>query len=204
MSRDKKSDLDTIKQAAKLYEKKLLNKNIVFIYLKDNKLEFYETTFLKEHFKHLTGIKSRLNSYEFFYRATNNRLRLEDFEYKDNTTALKLDNLTKSMILNQYAKMIGEFKQNKRYLSIEKISGNNNLMIGFDEGEKINYPKTLLKGDIRDYTPKAYRVVAIFCKNVKEELYKEINYLAKNFTIERLLKNQELRKLLDKNNMIKK
>jgi hypothetical protein len=38
MSRDKKSDLNIIKQAALLYDKNLLNKNILFIYLKNNKI----------------------------------------------------------------------------------------------------------------------------------------------------------------------
>lgn len=56
------------------------------------------------------------------------------------------------MTLNSYLKMIGDFRHNKIYLAIKKLAGNNNLIIGFDEGENINYPKTLLKGDIRDYT----------------------------------------------------
>ena len=204
MSRDKKSDLNIIKQAAKLYQNKLLNKKIIFIYLKDNKIEFYEVTFLKEHFKHLTGTKSRLNAYEFFYRATNNRLRLDDFEYKDNTTGLKLDNLIKAMLLNEYSKMIGEYKKNKCYLAIEKITGNNNLMIGFDKGENINYPKTLLKGDIRDYTYKAYRIIGIVSKNIKENLYTEINYIAKNIAIDRFFENEKLKDILDRGNILEK
>lgn len=197
MSRNKKDDLNIIKQAAKLYEKNLLNKNIMFVYHKDNKIQFYEVTFLKEHFKHLTGIISRLNAYEFFYRATNNRLRIEDFDYKDNTTVLKLDNLIKAMTINQYSKMIGEYKKNKCYLSIQKISGNNNLMIGFDEGENINYPKTLLKGDIRNYTCKVYRIVGIISKNIKEKLYKDIDYIAKNITIDRILKETKIKDKVD-------
>lgn len=204
MHRNKKDDLNIIKQAAKLYRQNLLDKNILFVYLRDNKIEFYEVSFLKEHFKHLTGTKSRLNAYEFFYRASNNRLRLDDFEYKDNTTILKLNNLIKSMVLNQYSKMIGEYKENKRYLSLEKISGNNNLMIGFDKGENINYPKTLLKGDIRDYTYKVYRIIAIISKSIKEDLYKEINYIAKNITIDRILKNEDLKNILNTEFIIEK
>lgn len=203
MSRSKNNDLNIIKQAAKLYEKNLLDKNVMFIYYKDNKIQFYEVTFLKEHFKHLTGTKSRLNAYEFFYRATNNRLRIDDFEYKDNTTALKLDNLIKAMALNQYSKMIGEYKKNKCYLSIEKISGNNNLMIGFDEGESINYPKTLLKGDIRDYTCKVYRIVTVISKSIKEKLYREVNYIAKNITIDRVLINQDIKRKVNEEYIIK-
>ena len=63
MSRDKKNDLNIIKQAALLYDKNLLNKNILFIYLKNNKIEYYEVTFLREHFKHLIGVKTNLNAY---------------------------------------------------------------------------------------------------------------------------------------------
>ena len=201
MIRNKKDDLNIIKQAAKLYKKNLLDKNILFIYTKENRIQFYEVTFLKEHFKHLTGTKSRLNAYEFFYRASNNRLRLDDFEYKDNTTGLKINNLIKSMNINQYAKMLGEYKQNKCYLSIQKISGNNNLMIGFDEGENINYPKTLLKGDIRDYTQNVYRVIGIRTKDKKEKTYKTISYIARNITIDKFLKNTHLKEKLEIKNI---
>lgn len=193
MSRNKITDLNIIKQSAKLYEKNLLNKNILFIYLKNNNIQYYEVTFLEEHFKHLTGVHSKLNAYQFFYKAQNNRLKINDFDYKNNTTILKIDNLIKSMSLSSYAKMIGEFKHNKVYLSLEKIAGNNNLIIGFDEGKTINYPKTLLKGDIRDYVKKKpYRVIGILRKNTNEKKYKEINYIAKNITINRILKNKTL------------
>lgn len=198
MSRDKKNDLNTIKQSAKLYEKNLLNKNILFIYLNNNKLEYYEVTFLKEHFKHLTGVKTELNSHLFFYKAVNNRIKLEEFDYKDNTTGLKIDNLIKSMSLNGYAKMIGDFKHNKVYLSVSKIAGNNNLIIGFDEGNKMNYPKTLLKGDLRAYTlNKPHRIVGILTKELNEHKYKEITYLAKNIRVERLLKDKNLSRILN-------
>lgn len=196
MKLNKKNHLNIIKEAAKLYESNLLNQNIVFIYSKEGKLKFYEVIFLKEHFKHLTGVKSRLNAYEFFYRATKNRLRLEDFDYKNNTTILKLDNLLKCMSIGQYSKMIGEYKQNKYYLSIEKLVGNNNLAIGFDSGETINYPKTLLKADIREYTQKTYRIVGILSKNRKEEEYRKINYMANNITIDKLLKSKEINQKL--------
>lgn len=96
-----------------MYEENLMNKNVLFLYLQNNEINYYEVTFLKEHFKHLLGIKTKLNAYEFFYKCRKNRLKLQDFEYKDSTTGLKLDNVIKSMNLNSYAKMIGEFKQNK-------------------------------------------------------------------------------------------
>ncbi len=66
MKRDKINDLNLIKQAAKLYEENLMNKNVLLIYLENNEIEYYEVTFLKEHFKHLSGVKTKLNAYEFF------------------------------------------------------------------------------------------------------------------------------------------
>lgn len=193
MSRDKKIDLNIIKQAAILYDKNLLNKNIIFVYLKDNRTEYYEVIFLKEHFKHLTGVKTNLNAYEFFYRSKNNRLRIEDFEYKDNTSALKIDNLIKAMNLSSFSKMIGEFKHNKIFVSLKKVTGNNNLILGFDEGENINYPKTLLKGDVRDYTQKVYRIIGILSKNISDKKYNTLNYIAKNINVKRLISNKELK-----------
>lgn len=205
MKRDKINDLNIIKQAAKLYEQNLLNKNILFIYLINNKIEYFEATFLEEHFKHLTGVHTNLNAYQFFYKAKNNRLKVSEFDYKNSTTVLKLDNLIKSMSLSSYAKMIGEFKHNKVYLSIEKIAGNNNLIIGFDEGEKINFPKTLLKGDIRDYSKeKPCRVIAIMSKNTKENLYNEFSYISKNITINRIIKNSEILKRINVDNLCSK
>lgn len=202
MTRNKIIDLNIIKQSAKLYKQNLLNKNILFIYLKNNNIEYYEVTFLEEHFKHLTGVHSKLNAYQFFYKAINNRLKINDFDYKNNTTILKIDNLVKSMSLGSYAKMIGEFQHNKVYLSLEKIAGNNNLIIGFDEGKTINYPKTLLKGDIRDYvTGKPYRIIGILVKNTNEKKYKKINYIAKKITINKILNNKKLKDKIDFENL---
>ena len=197
MSRDKKSDLNIIKQAALLYDKYLLNKKILFVYLKNNKIEYYEVTFLKEHFKHLTGVKTNLNAYEFYYRAKNNRLRIKDFDYKDNTSALKINNLIKAMNLCSFSKMIGEFKHNKVYVSVKKVTGNNNLIVGFDEGENINYPKTLLKGDIRDYTQKVYKIIGILSKNLLDKKYNKLDYIAKKINVKRFISNNELKDLID-------
>ena len=73
------------------------------------------------------------------------------------------------------------------------------MIIGFDEGEKINYPKTLLKGDIRDYTEeKPCRIIGIFSKSILEKQYKEITYLASNVTINRFFTNEQLNKLISK------
>ena len=192
MKKDKNKDLNIIKQAAKIYKENLLNKNIMFVYLKNNKIEFYTVTFLEEHFKHLTGVKTKLDAYTFFYKASNNRLRINDFEHKDNTTALKLNNLVKAMMINSYAKMIGEFDHNRTYLSVDKMIGNNNLIIGFDSGEKINYPKTILKGDIREYiNQKPYRIIGIMRKKISDKRYEEIIYLGKNIKLEDIWKKED-------------
>ena len=41
----------------KKYNENLKNKNIMFIYSNENKMEYIETKFTKSNFMHLTGIK---------------------------------------------------------------------------------------------------------------------------------------------------
>ena len=124
-------------------------------------------------------------------------MRIKDFGYKDNTSALKIDNLIKAMNLCSFSKMIGEFKHNKVYVSLKKVTGNNNLILGFDEGENIKYPKTLLKGDVRDYTRKVYRIIGILSKNLSDKKYNTLNYIAKNINVKRFISNNELKDLID-------
>ncbi|MCI9178342.1 MAG: hypothetical protein HFJ28_07385 [Clostridia bacterium] len=108
------------------------------------------------------------------------------------------------MQISSYAKMFGRYKQNKVYLSLDKIAGNNNLMMGFDTEGKRNYPKTLLKGDIREYIlEKPCRIVGIYIKKKGEKLYKECTYIAKNIKENRFLKNNQLKEKLMINNLTK-
>lgn len=198
-SKNKKDDLNIIKQAANLYEKNLNNKTLLFIYLnrKNNKIEFYEVTFKDTYFKHLTGTTTPISSRMFYRKALTNTLKIEDFDYKDNNTNLKLDNIIRGMEINKYARMIGYFENNRKYLTLDKVAGTQYLSIGFDSDKNYNYPKTFLVGDIRKLTiGKPNRVLCVLSKNIKDIKYEQIVYIAKNVDIEKLKCNKEIQEKL--------
>jgi len=167
----------------------LNNKFLIFIYLdrNTNKIDSYEVSFKPTFFQHLTGTITNLSKRNFYNKALNNTLKITDFEYKDNNTYLKLDNIIKGMEISKYARMIGDFIGNRKYLALTKIAGTQYLAIGFDETEKYNYPKTLLVGDIRRLTTSSpNRILCILSKREKTDKYKEIVYIAKDIEVEKL------------------
>lgn len=86
--------LENIINYAEKYKRNLQNKNIMFIFLNQNKLEYMETKFTKSNFLHLTGIKLKnksLNANSFFDRCIKNRITKNDFELRnDGTTRSKI------------------------------------------------------------------------------------------------------------------
>lgn len=198
--RNKKEDLNTIKQAAVLYEKNLNNKSLMFIYFDRsiNTIEEYEVIFKDTYFQHLTGTTTKLSKKNFYRKALNNTLKINDFDYKDDNTYLKLDNIIRGMEINKYARMIGNFMRNRKYLTLDKIAGTQYLSIGFDEAENYNYPKTFLVGDIRKLTiGTPNRILCILSRNIKEEKYEDIIYLAKNISIKELKLKNEIKNKID-------
>lgn len=195
--RNKKEDLNVIKQAANLYEKNLNNKSLIFIYLNrvNNIIEEYEVIFKDTYFQHLTGTITKLDKRNFYRKALNNTLKITDFDYKDDNTYLKLDNIIRGMEINKYARMIGNFMENRKYLTLTKVTGTQYLSIGFDETKRYNYPKTFLIGDIRKLTVGSpNRILCILSRNINEEQYKDIVYIAKDISIEKLKLDKEIRK----------
>ena len=81
-----------IYQCAVEYRENLSNKFVLFITAKDNNTADFETLFLPQNFKHLTGVGSRLSGADFFGLAVRNRLSPNEITLaKDGTTDLKLD-----------------------------------------------------------------------------------------------------------------
>lgn len=133
----------------------------------------------------------------FYRKALTNTLKIEDFDYKDNNTNLKLDNIIRGMEINKYARMIGCFENNRKYLTLDKVAGTQYLSIGFDSDKNYNYPKTFLVGDIRKLTiGKPNRVLCVLSKNIKDIKYEQIVYIAKNVDIEKLKCNKEIQEKL--------
>ena len=69
----------------------------------------------------------------------------------------------------------------------DRLVGNINARIGFvPKDEKSNYfvPNTALKADIRELVDKPQRVLAVFSKDIHEEKYNKLCYVAKKLTLE--------------------
>ena len=208
----KKEAVNLICDAAKIYQKNLLNKNILYIYKKDKEIKHIETLFTASNFKHLTGLKYKKGSKDFFKNCLNNKISEKDIildEKKLVFTYLKLNVLTSAMFIDKTAKRIGDYNYTKDVLEIEKVVGNVSLCIGFSriskKGNKLKYyyPKTLLKERIENNSldDNIYQICAILVKNKKEKKYSEITYIAKGVDLKQILNNKNLKSLIDFKNI---
>lgn len=195
------------------YENNLKDKKIMFIFEDKNKrIEEIETFFPINCLYHLTGIKVQrkdnqqiLNSYSFYrslQKGTLNTLQY-DFIKKDSTTDLKLSVLPQLMRIDKMAKIIGDFSGYNLVLQTEKIAGNINACMGFVFNNKLNVymPNTALNLDIRNITNNRKRIVAILKKDVTDNLYKNLVYLSKEYDVKSILKNEEINKNIDIQNI---
>ena len=202
---DKKEAIKIILECAKLYNKNLSNKNIMFVCRnKKQQLFAFEVLFLPRNFLHLTGVKitnKDINSSIKFYRAClNNKLSISDFKYsEDGTTIIKLRILKQVMNLHKVSKMFGEYNHTKPYLFTEKATGNVVACIGFIDESGFYVPNTALKEDIRDITTEDSRstIIYTFVKNVEEKLYSNLTYIANSYNLEKLLQNQKILTKID-------
>ena len=205
--------LNIISMCHKKYEKNLNNKKIIFISEEKNKnLFMLEVIFRSSNFLHLTGVAvikrktgEKANSYEVYSMLKDQRFNLKEYciKRKDNTTDLKLQVLPQLMRIDKIANMIGEFSGSNIYLQTGKIAGNINACMGFIKDTKVNVyiPNTALREDIRKITDSRSKIIAILKKDIANKLYKNITYLKKNYEIEDMLKNKDINKVIDLENL---
>lgn len=203
----KKDIIKKINDAALLYQKNLLNKNIMFVFEnKDNSLSYIETLFRDKNFQHLTGLKYKYNSKRFFNDCIANVISPNDIFISDDKivfTYLKLEVLLSAMSINKIAKRIGDYNYHREKVQIEKVIGNVSLCIGFsntnEKGKvlKYYYPQTLLKDKINYNTLNTNKIVAILSKEKYKELYDEITYLSNDITFTRLFDNNKIGELIN-------
>lgn len=208
----RKKEAETIlKKCAKLYKERLLNKNVMFITMKAGKeIQAFEVRFLKENFLHLTGVeinKEEISSKAFFDRCINNKISINDFEFrKDNTTDMKLKILQTLVTIDMTANILGDFDYTKMFLQTKKMAANISACMGFQYYQNIHayIPNTALKEDIRNITINRARIVTILKKDVKQKLYSDITYIAKNINIFEILNNKNIKKKIDFQNLYSK
>ena len=177
--------LKQIIEGANLYNKYLNNRKILIFYNKDTKVEDIEICFKPERFSHLTGVErsDRCKAKAFFGKCINSKLSLRDFELRSNgTTVQKAQVLLAATQMPFNAKMIGPFAKMGAVLKSGKLFGSTSYSMGavYRNGEFV--PNTLLKEDIRNAVNPWYKIVAIFSKDINDELYNEYTFCEDEIT----------------------
>lgn len=185
----KKSEaIGIIYRAAQVYNEQLCNKRLLIIYKAPNDPKFIEAVAAPSNFLHLTGVKSNNISAEDFYNAAcGNRLRENDFDFKNNTTEQKLNVLIQTLRISTNAKIIGDFNNGRLNLQTDKLAGSVYSCMGFIKSGDYYIPNTILEDDIRKNINGSQKVLAIISKHISEPKYNEIKYVAKKIDIQRLL-----------------
>lgn len=193
---NKNEALSAISKAARIYENELCNKNVLIVYGAMLHPQYIEITFLPTNFLHLTGVvkSTNLNNIEFYNNVIDNKLTVNDFDFKDEKTELKLGVLTQTIRLKQNARMVGTYSDNSNHilLQTEKLAGTTNSCMGFIQLRNGLYvPNTVLKADIRDEVESTQRVLAIANKNISDKVYGTPDYIAKKVDYNRLVRTLE-------------
>ena len=199
----KEAAIKIITECAKAYRENLLNKNLLFLYGAPSKPEYFETSFQAGNFLHLTGVKSSngrpLQPKNFYDRSISGQLSPSDFTMsQDGTTETKLSILPQLMQIHCHAKMVGNYDHSRPILYTEKLTGGASGCLGFKQKGKYYFPNTALREDIRDISVHpTKRVLAIFKKDVTEELYTTLCYTAKKLDISSIKLPDSLKQKLD-------
>ena len=182
----KKEALALIHKCAVAYSENLVHKNILFVTVSGETASCFEAAFLPRNFPHLTGVRTKMKSTNFFDLAVKNRLKESDIELpSDGTATLKLAVLPSLMNIHLNARMAGDFDFSKSLLVTDKIAGTVIAAMGFVKNGSIYVPNTALNTDVRDITVKpVQRIAAIFIKGKHESKYSEQTYIAKGITLD--------------------
>lgn len=179
---------------AKKYKEKLLNKKLLVIYRDkhDNKINCIEVVFHARNYQHLTGIELidkkgnilRNQSMNFFRKCIENKLGINEIQFrKDGTTPLKLSALPILMDVTKITKITGNYNDSRPYLLVDKVMGGVNFCLGLSLEKDIYVPSSALLEDIKKLAVEPSQVLAILEKNISEQLYFNVKYVAKGMNL---------------------
>ena len=186
----KMSKADAVKiihDCAVMYNENLMGKNVLFISTQNDESLAFETLFLPQNFKHLTGVKTKLSGDQFFRAAVSNKLSQTDIGLTtDGIIEQKLNVLPGLMNIHLTARMVGDYDNSMPLLVTDKFAGTVTMAMGFTRVNGFYVPNTALMKDIRDITIHATRrkVAAILIKLRSDELYRRLTYIAKDLTVD--------------------
>lgn len=187
-----------------LYERKLANNNLLFIYGNVKYPKHIETEFLPSNLMHLTGTEIINGSASVFYKnILENKLSPDDINIKyDTLTFRKLDVLYSLLNFESSAKAIGIYNDSQLSLKSDKFVGNERGCIGFVKDQdnlanKFYYPNTALNINIKEVVDIEERVLAVLKKSQEEEKYNELCYVAKGISLRNIHFSNEISKMFD-------
>lgn len=196
---DKKQAVKVISEAVKIYDNIHCNKNLLIIFGIPNKPSYIETKASVRNFFHLTGVKlndsllndiadKNVNILDVFYsKAMQNKLSIENFDFKDSSTIQKLQVLVNTLKISTNVKMFGDYLDVRINLKTDKIAGSVNSFLGFTKDGEYYIPNTVIAEDLRKNTVEPKKVLAILSKNVNDDKYNTIKMVGKKIDIKRLL-----------------
>ena len=204
----KEQAISIVVSCAEKFRDELENRTLLFICQdKHKKITYQEFSFYGRNYLHLTGLKVRKNTpsdeitaSDFYSKCLSHRLSPRDFEFShDGTTFMKLDILPTLITKNISARMIGDYNSTKPRLYTEKLAGNVKACMGFrTDAVTGNYvPDTVLNEDIRNYTRKQVRVIAVLRTTPNSILFDEITYVAKDIDLTAIIFPERYQYLAD-------
>lgn len=199
MKMDKKEAVDIITRAALNYKAYLQGKQFLIVYQEKSEIKTVQIEFYDIHFKHLTGVDTKLSAKSFYERCISHRLSVKDFNIdKSGKTQQKLEVLPYLHELLYNNCMIGSFINSGICIRADYFVGNTKavLSVGFRAGKRIDFPVTLYKEDVRKLSQPTNRVLAIFAKRNQEHDYTKCTYLLKGQQVNKLPLPDEIRNLI--------
>lgn len=198
----KKEATKILFKCAEIYDKTLLRKNLLIVTMFKNNIKAIEVRFPKNAYGHLTGVNvaEGISANHFYSLCLDKRLRVEDFEFKDDgTTRLKLDVLEPLLKSINSVKMVTDFNNKRPKLQVDKLAGGIHACLGLmlENNERFYIPKTVLKTDLRNEGDEIEKVLFIAEKLKDEKLYNKITYISKKVDLEKLRIPREIRAKID-------
>lgn len=199
---DAKQALPIILQAAKDYDTKLKDKHFLVVYKNKKEISTCCVGFRDMNFLHLTGVKTKLSAQQFYTACLSGKLSLRDISVDTKgKVQQKLAVLPQLAGLLYNNCMIGDFIDSGIAIRADYFVGDTKAVIsvGFRTGKAADVPVTLYRENVKKLSHPTCKVIAIFSKVYRADLYERCTYLSKGYNIAEL--PDEIKKQLHKNIM---
>ncbi len=200
-----KEAIKIVTRCAKVYDQELKNRNLLFVYMVNDNVCYYEVSFYSTSYMHLTGLKSATSSQsatfvtngtgknsnglspeKFYQNCLDNKLNAKDIAFPGGFstpyTFLKLDVIESVINKNLSAIAIGDFPTHKT-LWADFAVGNDTACLAFvcKKGSNGGYvPISLLNGSYIKNIQNPAKILITYRKNMADQKYSEIVYVGKD------------------------